>query len=248
MNARGDTAACRAAAMTSSAGASLGTKARGAGLERAEELLVAGVHGEHDDAQASGWSSRAAPWHELEAAAVGQPDVEDDDVRARALDQPCERLVDGAGLADDVEVPVRSKARRRPWRISSWSSTRAPSSVTGVRSLRARPRVRLASAPPPPTSTTRPPSGPAPSDSAAPDARRPFAHDLAGRSCRAGRDPARGRRPRRRARPAGGCDPAGDPEVVGIGVLAGVGDRPPGRSAAARSRWPTGSRCGDSSS
>ena len=60
-------------------GGVLGHEGRGAGLECAEELLVAGVHGQHDDARWSAFGLADLP-RGVEAAAVGQPHVDDDDV------------------------------------------------------------------------------------------------------------------------------------------------------------------------
>ena len=99
MNARGDTAACRAAAITSSAGASLGTNAEAPASRAPKSCSSPAYMVSTTMPESSALPSRTAA-DEVEAAAVGQPDVDDDDV-GRELRSASQRLGDGAGLADD---------------------------------------------------------------------------------------------------------------------------------------------------
>ena len=103
VNDRGETAACRAAATTSSLGASLGTNAEAPGLEGGEQVLVAGVHGEHDEADVRALLAQLADG--VESAAVGQADVAHDDV-GNHLGSHLHGLTDRRGLRGDAEVRV----------------------------------------------------------------------------------------------------------------------------------------------
>ncbi len=79
----------------------LGHEGGGAGLEGREELLVAGVHGQHHDAGVvPGRTQRA---DQVETGAVGEPHVGDDHVRGELLEAG-EPLGHGGGLAGDDEV------------------------------------------------------------------------------------------------------------------------------------------------
>ena len=51
---------------------------RRAGLERAEEVLVAGIHRQHDDPQLR--IRRPQLLHRLQTTSVGKADVHDDDI------------------------------------------------------------------------------------------------------------------------------------------------------------------------
>ena len=62
-------------------GGVLGHEGGGTGLERPEQLLVAGVHREHDDAQSRALLAQLPD--QVEPGAVGQPDVGDHDVGDR---------------------------------------------------------------------------------------------------------------------------------------------------------------------
>ena len=79
----------------------LADEGRGAGLHRGEHLVVAGVHGQHDEADGRRCSADRAD--DVEAGAVGQLQVGDHDVGLQVV-VARERLGDAAGLADDVDV------------------------------------------------------------------------------------------------------------------------------------------------
>ena len=80
MNERGELAAWRAAIDDLLGGRVLGDEGGGAGVESAEQLVVAGVHGQNDDPEVRVRLTRRSGG--VEAAAVRQSNVEDDDVRA----------------------------------------------------------------------------------------------------------------------------------------------------------------------
>ena len=100
----------------------LADEAGGAGLHGREDLVVAGVHGEHDEPGAvAALADRA---DDVEAGAVRQLEVGDDDVgrelvvrreRPRRRCRRCRR--------SSCRPPARRRRRARS-RISSWSSTR----------------------------------------------------------------------------------------------------------------------------
>ena len=80
--------------------------ARGAGHDRVEERLVVGVRREHQAARVGHLGADVAA--HLDAAAVGQAHVEHGDVGLRGAD-PRQRLLDGAGLADDLHVGLEAE-------------------------------------------------------------------------------------------------------------------------------------------
>jgi hypothetical protein len=94
VNALGEEAACRGG---------LGHERARAGLQRAEQLVVAGVHGQHDDAHRGARLAQGA--RRLEAAAVGQAQIHDHDVGLQRAGL-AHALGGGGGLADDLELPV----------------------------------------------------------------------------------------------------------------------------------------------
>jgi hypothetical protein len=71
----------------------------------------------------------------VEAVAVRQVDVDDDDVGLEAHGGS-DAAAQVAGLVDHLEVAVRSKAPRRPPRMRSWSSM-SRTRIVKVVSLRA---------------------------------------------------------------------------------------------------------------
>ena len=73
------------------------------GLERLEELVVAGVHREDDDADLRVLGAHLAAG--VEAVAVGQAHVEDHDVGVEQREQTT-GVAQRAGLTDDLEVAV----------------------------------------------------------------------------------------------------------------------------------------------
>ena len=111
-------------------GGVLGHEGRGAGLEGPEQLLVAGVHREHDDAQSALTVAQLA--HQVEPGAVRQAYVGDHDVGLVAAGDSATPSATEPASATTVKSGVRSNARARPWRISSWSSTRSTDSTCGL--------------------------------------------------------------------------------------------------------------------
>ena len=83
---------------------------RRAGLQRAEELLVAGVHGEHHDAHRGRWPCAAARVASRPLPSGSRTSMITTSGCERADRR--ERFGDGAGLADDLEVvgPARRHA------------------------------------------------------------------------------------------------------------------------------------------
>jgi hypothetical protein len=79
--------------------------------------------------------SSAAAARGVQAVAVRQVDVDDDDVGLEAHGGR-DAAPQVAGLVDDLEAPSRSKAPRRPPRMRSWSSIKS-TRIVKVSSLRA---------------------------------------------------------------------------------------------------------------
>ena len=163
---------------------------------------------------------------EVEAAAVGQPHV-DHHTSGRSPASPCAapRRCEPASPTTS-KSSLRSNARRRPWRISSWSSTSSTVVGTGSSLRWSSLRTSDVGRPPPmTTSTTVPPSARGPTVSSAPMRVGALAHDLQAIAVRASRHAARCRRPRHAARRAGGAIRQVTQRFCAPGVLADVGDR-----------------------
>ena len=76
---------------------------RGAGLQGGEQVLVAGVHGQHDEAHVGALGAQRLD--DVEPAAVGQADVADGDVGLE-LGGVTHGLTDGRAFCHDREVGV----------------------------------------------------------------------------------------------------------------------------------------------
>ena len=79
----------------------LGDEGARSRVERVEELVVAGVHREHDDAHVGGLRAQGAD--DVESVAVGQPQV-DDGHGGLGLAAHGDALGDAGGLGDDLDV------------------------------------------------------------------------------------------------------------------------------------------------
>ena len=120
MKARGLAAACRAAETTSSAGASLPTKAE-APESSAAKSLSSPAYIVSTTMPSSGSLCRAR-WRQRDAVAVRQLDVGDEHVR-RSRSSASTAAATEAASPTTSRSPARSKALRRPSRMSWWSST-----------------------------------------------------------------------------------------------------------------------------
>jgi hypothetical protein len=80
-------------------------------LQRTEELIVTGVHGQHDDAH--GRAGLAQGPGSVQAAAVGQSKVHDHDIGLEGTRLP-DRLIGGGGLAHDLELPIALESVAEP--------------------------------------------------------------------------------------------------------------------------------------
>src|SRR5215210_4689017 len=213
VNARGETAACRAAAITSSAGASFGTKAD-APASRAPNSWSSPAYIVRTTIPIVGLLARTvfAASSPLPSGSRTSKMVTSGDCSATTLSASA--TVPASPTT--VKSPVRSKARRRPSRISSWSSTRTtvmatPDTLARVPSVTDRHEdLRAALL----TMADQQLSA---------DPCCPLMHHFQPETVqpRGAEAVAVVLDPQRRVRRV---DPAGDPQVLGVGVLARVGD------------------------
>ena len=98
-----------------------GHERRGAGFESGEQLLVSGVHGQYHEADVGVCLAEFA--NEVQTRPIGKSHVGYDDVgHERGRPGLVASATDPASPAT-VKSGCRSKARERPCRIRSWSST-----------------------------------------------------------------------------------------------------------------------------
>ena len=204
----------------------LAHEGRGACLHGGEDLVVAGVHGEHDETRrcrsSRGWRARRRG--RARRAAGGRSPRRRVGARASAV-TPSATL---PAWPTTLMSSSRSKARARPWRISSWSSTSSTVVLMGALSFvgcgRGRPQGDDGSA-----------AGSGCHVERGADARRPARACSAGPS---GDRAVRRCRPRRpRPRGAGSCRRSrGSPRGCRRARACGRCRSPPARPAAPR--WP----------